>query len=83
VISQPKLAAENVAQQVMDAMSEAVEHSEVILFGVSLLYKESSNCRLEANYGMQEEKDMIPLMMQEDYKPKGWRKSQPEVLGLF
>ena len=32
-------------------------------------------CRLEANYAHQQELDMIPLMMQKDYSPKGWRKS--------
>ena len=26
----------------------------------------------EANYGHQQELDMIPLMMQQDYAPKGW-----------
>ena len=34
------------------------------MYGASLAYKESANCRLEANYGMQNECDMIPLMMQ-------------------
>ena len=32
-----------------DAMSDAVEGAEVMLYGVSLAYKESANCRLEAN----------------------------------
>ena len=32
-------------------------------YGVSLAYKESSNCRLEANYAHQQELDMIPLMV--------------------
>ena len=36
----------------------------------------SVQCRLEANYAHQQELDMIPLMMQRDYKPQGWRKSQ-------
>jgi hypothetical protein len=27
---------------------------------------------LEANYAHQQELDMIPLMMQKDFKPKGW-----------
>ena len=40
---------------VMDAMSEAVECSALMLYGVSEKYKESANCRLELNYGMQEE----------------------------
>ena len=34
-------------------MSDAVEGAEVILYGVSKGYKESANCRLEANYGHQ------------------------------
>ena len=38
-----------------DAMSNAVEGAEVILYGVSKRYKESANCRLEANYGHQQE----------------------------
>jgi hypothetical protein len=32
----------------------------------------SANCRLELNYAMQEGCAMIPLMMQEGYRPKGW-----------
>ena len=36
-------------------MSDAVEGAEVILYGVSKRYKESANCRLEANYGHQQE----------------------------
>lgn len=31
---------------------------------------------------MQSECDMVPLMMEEKYKPKGWRKSQHQVLRL-
>ena len=36
-------------------------------------------CRLEANYAHQQEVDMIPLMMQRNYAPKGWR----ELLNAF
>ena len=61
---------------IMDAMSDAVEGAEVVLYGVSRGYKESANCRLEATYAHQQELDMIPLMMQKSYKPQGWRKSQ-------
>ena len=31
----------------VDAMSDAVDNAEVMLFCVSLEYKESANCRLE------------------------------------
>ena len=34
--------------------------------------KESANCRLEANYAHQQELDMVPLMLTEGFKPKGW-----------
>ena len=35
------------AGSVIDAMSEAVEGAELMLYGVSAQYKESANCRLE------------------------------------
>jgi len=38
------------------------------------MYTLRPQCRLEANYAHQQELDMIPLMMQKDYAPKGWRK---------
>ena len=103
----------------MDAMSEAIEGADVMLYGVSLAYKESANvraellhckacfslrvgalhccfgcltrcarcalrqCRLEANYAHQQELDMIPLMMQKDYRAQGWRKSHHQLLRLI
>ena len=36
----------------MDAMSDAIEGADVMLYAVSLQYKESANCRLEASYDM-------------------------------
>lgn len=57
---------------VMDAMSDAIDGAVVVLFAVSLAYKESANCRLEAQYAMQSDIDMVPLMVQKDYKAKGW-----------
>ena len=57
---------------VVDAMSDAIDNAEVMLYAVSEAYKESGNCRLEANYAHQQDVDMIPLMVQEDYKAKGW-----------
>ena len=69
----------NMKGSTMDAMSDAIEGADVMLYGVSLRYKESANCRLEANYAHQQELDMIPLMMQQEYKPQGWRTSQHQV----
>jgi hypothetical protein len=55
-----------------DCMAGAVDGAEVMLYAVSLAYKESANCRMEANYGLQQEVDQIPLMVEKGYKPKGW-----------
>ena len=51
---------------------EAVEDSAVMCYGISQAYKESTNCRLEAQYAFQQELDMVPLMMEEEYRAKGW-----------
>eukprot|EP01050_Picozoa_sp_SAG11_P000710 SAG11_NODE_24_length_24699_cov_10.132195_13_plen_723_part_00 len=56
----------------VDAMAAAVEGSEVMLMGVSRQYKESTNCRLEAQYAMQREVETVPLMLEEGYRADGW-----------
>ena len=91
----------------MDAMSDAIEGADVMLYGVSLAYKESANvsgvsgivylatvprpysdaavvacilqCRMEANYAHQQELDMIPLLMQNDYSPKGYVRNYSQL----
>ena len=35
-----------------------------------------SDCRLELQYGHQSQVEMLPLMMEKNYRPTGWRKSQ-------
>ena len=63
---------ERMKGSVVDAMSDAIDNAEVMLYAVSEAYKESGNCRLEANYAHQQDVDMIPLIVQEGYKAKGW-----------
>jgi hypothetical protein len=60
----------------VEAMADAVEGAVVMCYGVSRAYKESANCRLEAQYAYQREKDMVPLMLEEGYRADGW-------LGMF
>ena len=43
----------------VEAMSEAVEDAAVMCYGISQAYKESTNCRLEAQYAFQQELDMV------------------------
>ena len=54
-----------------EGMADA-EGAAVMCYGISQAYKESSNCRLEAQYAYQQQLDMVPLMMQEGYSAKGW-----------
>ena len=56
----------------VEAMADAVEDAAVVCYGISQAYKESTNCRMEAQYAMQQQTDMIPLMLEESYRPKGW-----------
>ena len=43
----------------VEAVSEAVEDAAVMCYGISQAYKESTNCRLEAQYAFQQELDMV------------------------
>ena len=56
----------------LEAMAKAVENASVVLVCVSQRYKESPNCRSEAEYAYQLRKDIIPLMLQHKYKADGW-----------
>jgi hypothetical protein len=61
------------APGVLEAMSAAIDGAEVILVCVSREYKDSANCRLEAEYAHVKKKRLHFLMMQEDYtSPSGW-----------
>ena len=63
---------EQMGGSTLEAMAKAVENSSVVLVCVSQRYKESPNCRSEAEYAYQLRKDIIPLMMQRKYKADGW-----------
>ncbi|KAJ8311375.1 hypothetical protein KUTeg_010730 [Tegillarca granosa] len=56
----------------LDAMAKAVENSSVVIIGMSEKYKQSPNCRLEAEYAIKLQKNYIPLMLQKKYRPDGW-----------
>ena len=56
----------------IDAMAKGIEASWCVLICMSSKYKESNNCRSEAEYVMQIKKPFIPLIMEKSYKPDGW-----------
>ena len=63
---------EQMGGSTLEAMAKAVEDAAVVLVCVSQRYKESPNCRSEAEYAYQLRKDIIPLMMQRNYQADGW-----------
>jgi hypothetical protein len=63
---------EQMAGNIADKMAEAVEGSDAVLMCISSKYKESANCRQEAEYALECNKPLVILMMEKDYKANGW-----------
>ncbi|CAF3996616.1 unnamed protein product [Rotaria sp. Silwood2] len=57
---------------VMDAMAQAIEQSNTILICMSEQYQRSNYCRAEANYAFQRRIRIVPILLQQHYKPDGW-----------
>jgi hypothetical protein len=53
-------------------MAKGIESSWCVLICITEKYKQSENCRLEAEYVLQLKKPYVPLIMQKSYKPDGW-----------
>ena len=49
-----------------------LKDSEVVLMGMTEKYKLSAYCRLEAEYSVNLNKPIVPLILQKDYKPDWW-----------
>ena len=59
-------------------MAEAVENSAAVLLCMSAKYKDSPNCRTEAEYAFKLKKPLIPIRVEPNYEPDGWL---GEILG--
>ncbi|CAF0926297.1 unnamed protein product [Adineta steineri] len=57
---------------VMDAMAQAIDQSEIIIICMSEHYRQSNYCRAEAHYAFQRQRRIVPVLMQKHYKPDGW-----------
>ncbi|EGD76009.1 hypothetical protein PTSG_00717 [Salpingoeca rosetta] len=62
---------DEMAGSTLEAMSRAVETSQVILVFFSKPYKNSTNCRTEAEYAYQLKKTIVPVRV-DGYQPDGW-----------
>ncbi|XP_033100617.1 uncharacterized protein LOC117104068, partial [Anneissia japonica] len=63
---------ESMEGSTLQAMAEAVEDAETVLICITEKYKFSQNCRTEAEYAFQQRKHIVPLMLEQEYKPDGW-----------
>ena len=57
---------------VMDAMAQAIERSQMIIICMSEQYRRSNYCRAEAHYAFQRQLKLVPVLLQEHYQPDGW-----------
>jgi len=51
---------------------ETIENASVVVIGLSSSYKESQACRTEAEYAYRLKKNIIYIMAEDGYNPKGW-----------
>jgi len=63
---------EQMSGSTLSAMADAVEGSEVVIVGLSSKYQNSKNCRLEGEYAHLNSKTIVPLMMENNFRPSGW-----------
>lgn len=63
---------DNMTGSTIQAMASAVEQAFIILMCFSYKYKNSDNCRAEAEYAFQLKKKIIPVKMEMGYKADGW-----------
>ena len=57
---------------VMDAMAQAIERSRTMVICMSEQYRRSNYCRAEAHYAFKRQLKIVPVLLQEHYKPDGW-----------
>ena len=60
------------AGSTLEAMAKAVEASSCVCIFLNEDYKESSACRLEAEYAHQKGKRMVFCKVEDGYSPDGW-----------
>ena len=62
----------NIHGSSLEAMANAIEESYCVLMCMTARYKQSANCRLEAEYTVNINKPFVPLILEKAYKPDGW-----------
>ncbi|XP_041369843.1 uncharacterized protein LOC121383801 isoform X2 [Gigantopelta aegis] len=63
---------DNVLGTTLQAVIEAIDKSSVFLMCMSNNYKQSQNCRTEAEYAFSIKKDIVAVVMERGYHAEGW-----------
>jgi len=63
---------QNMEGSILAAMANAVEQAKVVVVAMSEKYKNSNNCRTEAEYAYKLKKPIVPLLLEKNYTPDGW-----------
>ncbi|KAI0233086.1 hypothetical protein LSAT2_016644 [Lamellibrachia satsuma] len=56
----------------LEAMAAAVEEASMVLIAASTKYKDSASCRTEGEYAYNNRREIVPVIVEPDYKPDGW-----------
>ncbi|CAF1515353.1 unnamed protein product [Rotaria magnacalcarata] len=62
----------NMQESTLESMANAIESSETILVCMSNPYKQSPYCQSEAQYAYTRHRHIIPLVVENKYRPDGW-----------
>ena len=57
---------------IIERMAEAIEQAKVVLICMSSNYKNSINCKAEAEYAFSRKSNIVPLIVEPQYKADGW-----------
>ncbi|CAF1239048.1 unnamed protein product [Adineta steineri] len=57
---------------IIERMAEAIENSRFVLICMSSNYKNSVNCKAEAEYAFNRKSKIVPLMVEANYRADGW-----------
>ncbi len=57
---------------IIERMAEAIEQARFILICMSSNYKNSINCKAEAEYAFSRKSNIVPLIVEPHYKADGW-----------
>jgi len=63
---------ENMGNKVFHSMASAVQQCRVVIVCGSSSYEQSRNCEIELTFAIQRKKCIVPLLVENGYKPDGW-----------